>query len=409
MLKTLIIAPYYPIPENSGGNIRTMNFARYFLKHGDVDILCQNGSSPLPENSSPFRHEYFMVDFDNNKKNSYYRRIIDKLVHKKTWMTGHFTSENEIMIRKIITDGEYNYVICRYISQAFPLLRLNNKQKDNILLDVDDIVTETIYDLDTADIKGFSRLNKMVDKRILKSYYNNCMTLGSILFCSEADKAKVTDRAVNLRCHVVPNVCPQIKLPANYRVDGFHNSNHILFVGFLHYEPNCQGITWFINNIFPRLLEQYQDVKLLIVGRHPPEGLITLTQQHPNIELHADPPDIAPFYNTCGIVIVPLFAGGGTRIKILEAGLASRPVISTEIGAYGLGLTDGKEIMIFSDTESFIDKYRRLRDDKELYSRMVQSLSTVISSNYSFDNFCHSMDAVVAAQPPKNRPLNNIN
>lgn len=401
MLKTLITAPYYPLPENSGGNIRTMNFARYFLKHGDVDILCQKGSNSIYEPNSPFRHEYFMDNFENgNKKSSYCKRIIDKLVHKKTWMTGHFTPENEQMIRKIITEGEYNYVICRYISQAYPLLKLSDKQKDTIILDVDDIVTETIYDLDTADIKGLSRFNKMIDKRTLKSYYNHCMNFGSILFCSDADKAKVTDRTVNLKCHVVPNVSPQINLPANYLVDGYSNINHILFVGTLGYEPNCQGITWFINNVFPRLLEQYENVKLFVVGRHPPVELIALTQQHQNIELHADPPDIAPFYNTCGVVIVPLFAGGGTRIKILEAGLASRPVISTVIGAYGLGLTDGKEIMIFSDAESFIDKYRRLRDDKELYSSMVQSLSTVIASNYSFDNFCHSMDAVVAAQPP---------
>ena len=401
MLKTLIIAPFFPLPENSGGNIRTMNFARYFLKRGSVDILYKNRSSNQCESDSPFHHEYFMGDLQtDNRKTGYYRRIVDKIVHKKTWMTSHFTPENERMIRKIITDGEYNYVICRYISQAYPLLKLSKKQKDAILLDVDDIVTESIYDLDMADIKGFSRLNKMVDKRILKSYYNHCMNLGTILFCSDVDKAKVTDQVVNLKCHVVPNVCPQIKLPANYCIDGFDNSNHILFVGFLHYEPNCQGITWFINNIFPRLLEQYQDIKLHVVGRHPPEELITLTQQHQNIELYADPPDIAPFYDTCGIVIVPLFAGGGTRIKILEAGLASRPVISTEIGAYGLGLTDGKEIMIFNDADNFIDKYRRLRDCKELYSSMVQRLSSVITNNYSFDNFCHAMDTVVATQSP---------
>ena len=396
MLKTLIIAPYYPLPENTGGNMRTMNFVRFFQKLGSVDMMFHNGQNHVPLSGSPFLNEYF-IDWSNISTNkiSCFRRVINKLVHKQTWITSHFTPESVQLIRKIIDEGEYDYVVCRYISQAYPLLKLSKEQMNKVILDVDDIVTETIYDLETAHLTGLSRINTALDKRILQSYYKQCMNLGHILFCSDDDKSKVTDQPTTLKCYVVPNTCPQIQFPTNYLVNGFPNINKLLFVGSLGYEPNYQGIIWFIQEALPQILVNYRDIKLLVVGRHPPDMLISLIKQHPNIELHADPPDVAPFYDKCGVVVVPLFAGGGTRIKILESGIASRPVISTEIGAYGLGLAKGKEIMIFNDSDSFVDAYRKLRNDEALYSSMVEKFSKTVASKYSFDTFCKSMDAVV--------------
>lgn len=376
--------------------MRTMNFVRYFNKLGDIDILCAKNKNCLPVLNSPFRNE-FILDYSNNQSNNttYLQRVIDKLLHNKSWLTQKFSPEAEKYIRSIVIEGGYSHILCRYISEAYPLLELDSSIKSRIMLDVDDILTETLYDADTCHISGLSRVNKTIDKLILRNYYAKCMEFGAILYCSNEDKNKITDTTIFNKCFVVPNVYQGLELPKNYIYDGYGNVNNLLFVGHLSYEPNYQGLTWFINQVFPQLLKQYNDLKLYVVGRDPHSELIELIQQQCNIELYANPPDILPFYDKCGILIVPLFAGGGTRIKILEAGFAYRPVISTEIGAYGLGLAEGKDIMIFKDPEGFVNKYMKLRNDRELYSTMVQYLSKFITNNFSCDNFSKSLDVVV--------------
>jgi polysaccharide biosynthesis protein PslH len=399
MLKTLIIAPKYPLPEDNGSSMRTMNFVRYFKKNSSVDILCRKDCTRQYDVSSPFEKEH-LIDFDESKtiEQTLLARAADKFIYKKTWLSNQYTRDIAENVRNIVIEGNYEYIVCRYIDQAYPLLKLDRKLREKIILDVDDIVTETVYDAETKHLTGISKIKKIIDKCVLQSYFKKCMGFGTILFCSDDDKSKVADRSIKSKCHIVPNVCPEIILPDGYRKDGFDNINNLLFVGTLRYEPNSQGIMWFINTVFPRLLEQFKDLKLIVAGRNPSGELIDKIKKYPDIVLHANPPDMTPYYDKCGVVIVPLFAGGGTRIKILESGFAKRPVISTEIGAYGLGLGDGKEIMLFKDSESFVDKYRMLRNDRALYSDMVQRFYSCIIRNYSFNNFCQSMDAIVGSR-----------
>ncbi len=397
MTKTLLISPKYPLPEDNGSAIRSMNFVRYFKQYGTVDILCLSSQKPSSLSKSPFTQEYFITKpTDKACKKGFVKSIYDKLIHKKTWLTNFFVPKTEIAIRDIILAENYDYIVCRYIQSAYPLLKCSTNNKKKIILDVDDIVTETLYDSSTANINGFGTLKKLIDRYILQKYYKSCFGFGFILFSSHLDKIKVSNPNLVSKCYVVPNVSPRMELPDDFCKDGHSNIRNILFVGSLAYEPNLQGIIWFIKEVFPRMVEEYEDVRLVIVGKCPPAELINLTQNTPNVELNADSPDVVPFYNKCGVVIVPLFAGGGTRLKILESGVAGRPVISTEIGAYGLGLTDEKNVMIFSDPECFIEKYKKLSNDKKHYSRIVQNLSNVITNNYSFTNFSESMDTVLS-------------
>ena len=396
MKKTLIIAPKYPLSEADGSCMRTMNFVRYFKRFGQVDILCSKPDAFDPALDNTFTERYF-INFSNNHKikTSFIRRVVDKLVYLRSWYVNQYTPEIEEYIRDIVIKGNYDHVLCRYIFQAYPLLVLDKELKHRIILDVDDVVTDSVYDAGTRHMTGFKRFNKMIDKYTLKRYYARCMTFGSILFCSNDDITTVNEAKTRSKSYIVPNVCPEIILPHHYRLEGYDYINTLLFVGTLKYEPNLQGIIWFIEKIFPELYGKFKDVRLIVAGRTPPEELISLVKKHPNIELYENPPDIMPFYNQCGLVIVPLCAGGGTRIKILEAGGANRPVISTAIGAYGLGLTEGMEVLMFNDASSFIAKYSQLRSNREYYSTMVSNLSMLIKREYSLSRFFQCMDEVL--------------
>jgi polysaccharide biosynthesis protein PslH len=120
----------------------------------------------------------------------------------------------------------------------------------------------------------------------------------------------------------------------------------ILFLGALDWLPNLDAVKLLLDNVLPRVRQQRADVKLCIVGRNPPAWLRERTRDNRAVELHADVPDVRPYLAECGVMIVPLRIGGGSRLKILEALACGLPVVSTAVGAEGLRLRPGEDYVL---------------------------------------------------------------
>lgn len=119
---------------------------------------------------------------------------------------------------------------------------------------------------------------------------------------------------------------------------GRRNPHELLFVGSLDWRPNLDGISCFLDDIFSKLLRQHPETRLSIVGRNPPRWLIEKAANYDQVQLHADVPDVRPFFRQAGLLVVPLRVGGGSRLKILEAAASELPIVSTRVGAEGLSL-----------------------------------------------------------------------
>jgi len=194
-----------------------------------------------------------------------------------------------------------------------------------------------------------------------------------VFVCSELDRSKLRQRFAKNSWHVVPNIIPE---PSNgipvrssrVGVDPFT----FLFIGLLSYPPNADGIMFFCTNVLP-LLRQYasSSFRTLIVGREPGE-LMRLNELE-GVKVIGDAPDISPFYAQANVAVVPLRAGGGTRIKILEAFSHCMPVISTSIGAEGLDVTPNTNILIADDPNDFAHQCYRLWMDPWLRHRIASA------------------------------------
>jgi glycosyltransferase involved in cell wall biosynthesis len=171
----------------------------------------------------------------------------------------------------------------------------------------------------------------------------------------------------------------------------------LLFVGNMSYVPNIDAVTWLCRQVLPRL----SGVTTAIVGRQPPPEVRALASER--VTVAADVADVTPWYSRTRIAVAPLFSGGGTRIKVLEAFAHQRPVVATTIGAEGLGLSgDGGPILVADEPSAFAAACRRLLGDPGMADdlarrghEMVARLATIEVVAATIDRlFCS-----IAAQP----------
>ncbi len=159
----------------------------------------------------------------------------------------------------------------------------------------------------------------------------------------------------------------------------------IAFLGSMDWIPNVEGIHFFHEEIFPLLRASRPDLKLVIIGRKPAESLRRLATNDPAIELTGTVEDVREWVNRCSIMVVPLLSGSGTRLKILEAMAMGIPIVSTRIGAEGLGLESGRHLLLADRAEDFARETGRLLDDAELRRQLSATARTHVVQNHGWD------------------------
>jgi glycosyltransferase involved in cell wall biosynthesis len=187
---------------------------------------------------------------------------------------------------------------------------------------------------------------------------------------------------------VIPNAVetgPTIPVPAAHTA---------LFLGSLLYPPNRNAAIYLMREIWPRVRRQVPEARLTIAGQNPEA-----------VPGHDDPPagvafsgfvkDLGPLYAGTRVVCAPIFAGGGTRIKIVEAAAHGRPVVSTTLGAEGLELDDGREILLRDDPDSFAAAVVDLMRDAERARRIGEAARAAVERTYDRDQILGRIRAAI--------------
>jgi polysaccharide biosynthesis protein PslH len=144
----------------------------------------------------------------------------------------------------------------------------------------------------------------------------------------------------------------------------------VTFLGGLHYPPNAQGVLWFAEHIFPKVLAEAPDAVLTVIGKQPPAELAQLTIPARNLEITGYVDDPKPYLAETSAFIVPLLAGGGMRVKILDAWCWGLPIVSTTVGAEGIAASRGQDILLADEPGEFAAHVVSLLQSPELGDRI---------------------------------------
>ena len=169
----------------------------------------------------------------------------------------------------------------------------------------------------------------------------------------------------------------------------------ISYFGNMEYFPNQDAVLFFSKQILPMIKQKIPGVKFLIVGKNPSLTVQSLATDE-NIIVTGTVDSVIPHYINSSICIVPLRAGGGTRLKILEAMAVGRPVVSTTIGCEGLDVVDGENLLIADTPVQFAEKVIQLINDKQLYQKIANNGRKLVEDKYSWDKIAEKLLAVYA-------------
>jgi glycosyltransferase involved in cell wall biosynthesis len=146
---------------------------------------------------------------------------------------------------------------------------------------------------------------------------------------------------------------------------------YILFTGSMDYAPNVEAACYFAREVLPLVRRQAPAASLHIVGTRPKAEVLALACD--DVVVHGFVPDMRPYYREAALVVAPLLRGGGTRVKILEAAACAKAVVSTTLGAEGLDLRPGADIVLADTAETFAAAVTRLLVDPMRCRRLGRS------------------------------------
>jgi len=299
-------------------------------------------------------------------------------------------------LEKLLTDETYDVVSFEFSQMA------TNRPADGkvarcgalFVLDEHNIEYEILRRTASSALSLDRRLYSLLDwRKLRREEQRSWRRFDGCTVTSARDEALLRRDVPTASTAVVPNAVD---------VDFFRPRNgcggtepmSLLFFGAGNYHPNTDGLLFFFREILPRLRARYPGITLRILGPLIP----------PEIEAHAGDgvevtglvEDIRPYLERAAVIIAPLRIGGGTRFKILEAMAMGKAVVSTAVGAEGIDVRNGSDIMLADRPEEFASQVGRLLEDAALRQSMGREARLLIEQRYSWAGSVQKLEGFYA-------------
>jgi len=279
------------------------------------------------------------------------------------WPTRRSSRKAELRrLEQVIGDFKPDLIFAHRLAASAALIRATGPLPP-VLVDFDDLEHITLQREMGIERSLPARLRLALSARLARRTERLVAGFASAaLVCSEHDRRILRRLAPAARIELAPNAAAATAaspLPA---------APTALFVGYARYAPNAEAIVWLVRKIFPLVRARLPQARLVIVGDGSRE--LGIGDDEPGVEIQGFVPDLGLAYAQARLVVCPIRRGGGTRIKIIEAALYGRPVVSTATGAEGLDLVDGRDLVLADEEEAFAAAMLDLMSDDKKAARI---------------------------------------
>lgn len=393
-MKVLFVSNKFPYPPKDGGTIATFQHVWGLATNGaDVTVLSINTkkhycdiSAIPPEVSSRINCKAVYMDTTLSAFHALKNLLFSKLPYNAVRF---ITYEFEKALVEVLQEQPFDIIQLEglYLCPYIPIIRSHSKALISYRAhNIEHEIWQRNLSREKNHLK--KRYLKILASRLLdfeKSFVNQYDLLVPI---TARDGQTFAEWGNTRPVHVSPTGIS----PRNYEPLPQKTVYPTVFhLGALDWFPNQEGLLWFLRTVWRYLSKDFPEVRFCIAGRNAPEWLISEFKKFRNIEFLGEVEDAHAFLNAHAIMVVPLLSGGGMRIKIVEGMALQKTIVSTPVGAEGIQVSHGKEMLIASNPEEFGACLEKLLTNKDLYDEIGQNALKFVRSNFDSDQLTKNL------------------
>jgi glycosyltransferase involved in cell wall biosynthesis len=366
------------LPVDTGGKIRSYNILRHLALGHEVTLLSYYGGKKDPAYETAVQRELpgTQAICTGALEGNALAQSVDylwRVFQPAPFAVSKFTHPS---VRRAVTlglaDKQFDVVVCDFLSAS---LNFPDRLSAPAVLFQHNVETALWRRMASTETNPVKRFAYQIEAAKMARYERLSLAkFDHIIAVSDNDRQQML--AMNPECAitVVPTGVDTQKYPV--APPAHANPPRIVFAGSMDWEPNLDAVTYFCQDIFPRVRAEYPAALFQIVGRNPHPRVKQLASEH--VQVTGTVPSVAEYLRDATLVIVPLRIGGGTRLKIFEAMAMGKALISTSIGAEGLDVQSGRDLILADDPAAFADAILSLIRDaglRQQYERAAARLA----------------------------------
>jgi glycosyltransferase involved in cell wall biosynthesis len=391
-LKVLIIDEEVPYPPDAGKRIRTWNLLNSLAQKHSVHLLCygrdQDSSSIALRSAGIALH--LVNPLQESTGFSLYLRLMANLFSPYPFsVTKHYSGSFRRAFNDLQENGHWDLIHCEWT----PYARFFSSRGTTPTLIATHNVESQIWRRRAECSKNFLEriFFGLQEAKMLWFERRALRRATAVTAVTEADAETMRKwgaRAVT----VVPNgvdLAMYLGITDQKQVE-----NEILSVASLDWFPNIDAIEYFVNEIFPSIQKALPNIVFRIVGRRPTESLRAKLSAVPGIDFVGEVKDVRSYLDRAAVIVVPLRIGGGSRLKILEALAAGKAVVSTSVGAEGLDLNPGKDVLIADSPQDFARGVINLLLAKAARRELGANGRKLVTEKYGWNEIGRRLEAI---------------
>ncbi len=395
-MKLLLLMPQLPYPAHQGTTLRNLHILRGLSDKHEITLLCFSENEeaefgPLID----YCHEIFTVP---EPKRQTAQRLWQMVSTRKPDMAHRLRSiAFDLALDSLLEQHAFDVVQIEGIELASAIEIVREvSPASKIVFDnhnAETALQQIAYQTDRKNLRRWpaaayssiqiGRLSQF-ERWAIESSDATTVVSGE----DAAALAQLTDHPV----HCIPN-CIDTQAYAAY--DGAVEPYELVFMGKMDYRPNVDAVLWFADEIWPLIQAEHPTVRWAIVGQKAHERLDRL-RTLPGVTVTGWVESVQPFLHGAQVVVMPLRMGSGTRLKVIEALAAGKPVVSTQLGVAGFAVVDGQTLLIGDNSAEFAAQVNRLLSDNKLAASFIEPAQQ-FAAKYDFRNVIPKFDALYAS------------
>ncbi|HRT14228.1 MAG TPA: glycosyltransferase family 4 protein [Bacteroidales bacterium] len=404
-MKILQLCHKPPLPPKDGGCIAMNNITQGLLQQNHQVKVVAISTPKHPVNSKDLDADYYKkTKFETvfiNTGTNLFKIFKTMLFNRSYYISRFYSKELEKKLVEIFSKETFDIVQLEsiFVTPYIPIIKRHSKAK--IILRTHNI-EHKIWQRRTAQQSSifkkliFTSLTKKL-KKVELSTFNH---IHGYMPISSHDFEYFHSKFPNIPATTIPfGVDLQNYKPEDY----IPSDNPSLFhLGSLDWQPNLEGIQWFLDEIWYEIVEHFPNLTFTIAGRHIPQSIAD--KGYPNVNVVGEIENVNEFMLSHDIMIVPILAGSGIRVKIIEGMALGKTIITTPIGAEGLEIEHGKNIFIASNAEEFIAALQQCLNTPDICKIIGENARNFVMLKHNNEVITKKIESFYEAVADTNKP-----